>query len=68
MAEANSQLMSAREMYRNSEVLSDAADDIRSAADLLQNERLKTLAYELENIAAFIRTESANKAHTANDG
>lgn len=65
MAGANSKLMSAREMYSNSEVLSDAAEDIRSAADLLHNEKLKTLAYELENIAAAIRTEAANKAHEA---
>jgi hypothetical protein len=52
-------------MYSNSETLSDAADDIRQTAEALRNERLKVIAYELENIAATIRTEAANKAHDA---
>jgi hypothetical protein len=65
MAGANSRLVSAREMYSNSETLSDAADDIRCAADVLHNERLTAIAHELDNIAAAIRLEAANKAHEA---
>lgn len=67
MAGANSTLTSAREMYRNSETLSDAADDVRSAADLLRNDRLKAIAIELENIASSIRTDAANQAYNATD-
>lgn len=65
MAGANTRLVSAREMYSNSETISDAADDLRSAGDLLKHERIKAIAYELEDIAAAIRTEAANKAHEA---
>lgn len=67
MAGANSKLMSAREMYSNAETVSDAAEDIRSAGGLLHNDRLKKISYELDNIAAIIRTEAANKAHEAVD-
>lgn len=65
MAGANSMLVTARELYSSSEAVSDAADDIRSAASLLRNDRLGVIAYELETIALSIRTEAANKAHEA---
>lgn len=65
MAGANSKLLSARELYSHSESVSDAAEDLRCAADILRNDRLKTIAYELENIADAMRTEAANKAHEA---
>lgn len=65
MSGANPKLVSARELYRNSESLSDAADDIRCAADLLRNDRLQAIAYEIDNIAAAVRLDAANKAHEA---
>lgn len=66
MAGATSKLVSARERYSNAENISDAADDLRTAGNLCGIDRLSAIAYELDNIAASLRTAAlaeANDSH-----